>query len=259
MITLKHLLFESKDPLSENPEKMDQYAKKFVKTIDYLNNKNKTLILTTSNRWKDHTEDVPKSSLLALKINDLIGSAKSEIVDVTKLNIFPCEGNVSSSPKFGGNHCGTKESVLKDKNKNPTGHHRCWASINNKSDELWKISKKLFESDCVLFMASVRWGQANSIYQKLIERLTWIENRNHSLGESNIVKDIDSGFICVGQNWNGNNVVKLQKEVLNFYGFKTPSQLFWNWQYTQDANDESKRSYNKSWSTFKKTFEIDNN
>lgn len=256
MITLKNILLESKSVISENSENMDIYAKKFTKTINYLNNKNKTLILTTSNRWKQHEDDVPKSTLLANKINESVGSSKVEIIDVTKLNIFPCEGNVSSSPKYGGNHCGTKESVLKDKNKNPSGYHRCWASINNKNDELWKISKKLFESDTVLFMASIRWGQPNSIYQKLIERLTWIENRNHSLGESNIVKDIDAGFICVGQNWNGNNVVKLQKEVLKFYGFKTPNELFWNWQYTQNENDESKRSYNKSWSTFKNTFDL---
>ena len=256
MITLKNILFENVNPLSESPDQMDKYANKFKKTVDHLNNKNKTLILTTSNRWKEHTEDTPKSTLLALKMANLIGSAKCEVMDVTKLNIFPCEGNVSSSPKFGGNHCGTKDAILKDDNKNPSGHHRCWASINNKSDELWKVSKKLFESDCVLFMASIRWGQANSIYQKLIERLTWIENRAHSLGESNIVKNIDAGFICVGQNWNGKNVVKLQKEVLEFYGFNTPQELFWNWQYTQDENDESKRSYNKSWGVFKKTFDL---
>jgi hypothetical protein len=59
------------------------------------------------------------------------------------------------------------------------------------------------------------------------------------LGESNIVKDIDSGFIATGQNWNGKDVTQTQKEVLQFFGFKTPDQLFWNWQYTQDANDES--------------------
>ena len=32
-----------------------------------------------------------------------------------ELNILPCEGNVSSNKEFGGNHCGSKESALKDK------------------------------------------------------------------------------------------------------------------------------------------------
>lgn len=256
MINLKKILTESIDPRSESPDQMDKYASKFRKTVDYLNNKNKVLILTTSNRWSGNTEDIPKSTLLAQKINNLIGSGKCDVLDISKLKIYPCEGNVSSNSKGGGNHCGVKDALLKDDEKNPSGYHRCWASINNKNDELWKVSKKLFESDCVLFLSSVRWGQTNSIYQNLIERLTWIENRNSSLKESNIVKNIDAGFICTGQNWRGNDIVTVQKQVLNFYGFRTPSQLFWNWQYTDDKNDESKQSYNKSWNVFKETFDV---
>lgn len=254
MITLKDILNELK--LASSNEEMDSYARKFSNTINYLKNKNNVLCLTTSNRWSKHTDLPPKSTLLADKIKILLGSDKVSTMDVTNLKIFPCEGNVSSSPRGGGNHCGVKDSILKDDKKNPSGYHRCWASINNKSDELWKVSKKLFESDCVLFFASVRWGQTNSIHQKLIERLTWIENRYHTLGEANIVKNIDTGFICTGQNWNGKKVVKTQKEVLDFFGFNTPNELFWNWQYTDDENDESKRSYNKSWPVFKDTFNI---
>jgi len=254
MITLKQILNELK--LASSDKEMDLYARKFTKTVDYLKEKNNVLLITTSNRWKGHSDDLPKSSLLANKIKDLLGNEKITVMDVTKLKIFQCEGNVSSSPKGGGNHCGVKDALLKDDDKNPSGHHRCWASLNNKSDELWKVSKKLFESDCVVFFGSIRWGQANGVYQKLIERLTWIENRLHSLGESNIVKNIDAGFICTGQNWRGKQVVDVQKDVLEFFGFDTPKELFWNWQYTDDENDESKRSYNKSWPVFKDTFSI---
>ena len=143
---------------------------------------------------------------------------------------------------------------MNDKFKNPSGFHRCWASINNKDDELWKISKALFESDCIVFFGSVRWGQANSIYQKLIERLTWIENRHSTLGEEKIVKNIDAGIILVGQNWNGKNVVKTEKEVLKFFGFNVISDLCWNWQYTKDYNDESEKSYKRGIKEFEKTF-----
>ena len=97
-------------------------------------------------------------------------------------------------------------------------------------------------------------GTGKQLYQKLIERLTWIENRHSTLGERNIVKDIDAGFIAVGQNWNGFNVTKTQKSVLEFYGFKTPNQLFWNWQFTDNSLDETKRSYLKGVSVFEKTF-----
>jgi hypothetical protein len=151
MISLSNILSEIKMPSSEDD--MDIYARKYTKTIEYLNKKNKVLLLTTSNRWSGHKDDVPKSTQLAFKIQELLGKEKVTLIDTTKLNIFPCEGNVSSK---WGNHCGTKDASLKDKEKNPTGDHRCWASINNKNDELWKISKELFESDTVLFFASVR-------------------------------------------------------------------------------------------------------
>ena len=142
---------------------------------------------------------------------------KSVLIDVPELNIIPCEGNVSHKD---GNSCGLKKAVLKDKDKNPTGHHRCWASLNDKDDELWKISKELFDANAVIFFTSVRWGQANMFYQKLIERLTWIENRHTTLGEKNIIENIESGLIAVGQNWNGEQVTEVQKKVHEFYGFK---------------------------------------
>jgi hypothetical protein len=87
-------------------------------------------------------------------------------------------------------------------------------------------------------------------YQNLIERLTWIENRYRTLGEKNIVEGIETGFICVGQNWNGENVTEIQKEVHKFYGFSPNKELYWNWQYTTDDDDESKSSYKKSHKKF---------
>ena len=212
-------------------------------TINFLEKKNKVLFLTTSNRWEKAADDIPKSTQLAYHIQELLGMKKVEIIDVSKLNIYVCEGNVSSA---NGNSCGVKDSLLKNSDKNPSGYHRCWCSINNKDDELWKVSKSLFESDCVVFFGSVRWGQTNSIYQKLIERLCWIENRHTTLRESNIVKDIDAGIVLTGQNWNGSNVIDTQKQVLKFYGFNVVDNISWNWQYTNNANDETKDSYKKA-------------
>ena len=133
--------------------------------------------------------------------------------------------------------------ILKDKEKNPTGNLRCWASYNNPDDELWRITNHLFECNVVVFMGSIRWGQANAIYQKLIERLDWIENRWATLKERNVVQGIESGFIFIGQNWSGADVVKTQKQVHEFYGFTPVDQLYFNWQYTQDSLDESRDSY----------------
>lgn len=249
MVKLSDFLVEAAS--SSSQQDMEKNELRLENTIKYLQTKKKVLLIGTSNRWEGHKDDVPKSTQLAKLICDRLGSDKCEFIDASKLNIFVCEGNVSSNR---GNHCGEKAAVLKDKEKDPTGYHRCWASINNKSDELWKISKPLFESDVILFFASIRWGQTNSIYQKLIERLTWIENRHSTLGESNIVKNIDAGFIAIGQNWNGKDVTQIQKAVLEFYGFNTPQELFWNWQYTDDSSDETKKSYSKAIKVFDDTF-----
>ena len=224
-------------------------------TIKYLDKKDSVLLLTTSNRYQipGEDKDVPKSTLLAQVVQKALGD-KAIIMDVSEMTIHNCEGNVSRKD---GNSCGPKDALLKDKAKNPSGYHRCWASINNDDDELWKITKDLFESDAVVFFGSVRWGQVNAFYQKLIERLTWIENRHTTLGEDNIIKDIDAGFICTGQNWNGQNVVGIQKQVHAFFGFKTPSELYWNWQFTKDKNDESQQSYKASYAAFDKDFSVE--
>jgi multimeric flavodoxin WrbA len=179
---------------------------------------------------------------------------KATYIDITELKILPCEGNVSRAD---GNSCGLLKATLKDKKKNPTGHHRCWVNINEPSDELWKVSRELFESDAVLFFSSVRWGQANMYYQNLMERLTWIQNRHTTLGESNLIKDIESGFICVGQNWNGENVTETQKESHEYYGFKPNNKLYWNWQYTKNMHDETQKSYKASHNKFLKDMKIE--
>jgi multimeric flavodoxin WrbA len=239
--------------ISEEMVQSDAW-KSIKKTLDILKNKKKVLLLSCSNRYNydEKNIDIPKSKMIAMYLKEELGD-NAVLIDVTDLKILPCEGNVSRKD---GNSCGVKDAVLKDKNKNPTGNHRCWVNINEKSDELWKISKELFESDAVIFFSSIRWGQTNMYYQNLIERLTWLENRHSSLGESNLIKDIETGFICVGQNWNGEEVTKVQMKVHEFYGFKPNKKLYWNWQYTTDVNDETQASYKKTYNKFIKDTKI---
>ena len=208
----------------------------------------KVLIITTSTRWEGDKE-MPKSSILANEIASKLSNVT--VVDASKLHIYQCEGNVSTSK---GNSCGLKDAVLKDSEKNPSGQHRCWASINHSDDELWKISRPLLEADVILFFVSVRWGAANAIYQKVIERLNWLENRHTTLGEENIIGNKEAGIIAIGHNWNGGNVVELQKQVLNFYGFRVPEELSFNWQWTSDATDESQSGYKAERGAFERFF-----
>lgn len=246
-------LVEDIDPTLK---KDDPHYKKLVKTVKFLEGKKNVLFLTTSNRggWAvEELKEEPKSTKLAKAIQMYLGKNKCTLIEVPDLKIYTCEANVSHMK---GNECGLKKAALKDKDKNPTGHHRCWRNINNPDDELWKITKVLFESDAVLFFGSIRWGQMNAIYQNLIERLTWLENRHTTLGETNILKDTSCGIIAVGQNWRGKDVVDVQKQVLSFFGFDVKDELSWNWQYTNNAKDETKESYKKSGEDFMETFEL---
>lgn len=220
-----------------------KFKKQLERAVKYLSTKGKVLLITTSNRSKFSSkdgQDRPKSTRIAEVIQRSLGAHRCTLVDISKLKIYNCEGNVSSKD---GNNCGVRASKLEDKEKNPSGNLRCWASYNNEDDELWKVVTPLLESHVVIFLGSVRWGQANAYYQKLIERLDWIENRWATLGERNIIKDIESGFIFIGHNWNVNNVVKTQKQVHEFYGFKPADELYFGWQFTEDSDDESKEGY----------------
>jgi len=221
---------------------------KLKRLYNYLkkNDDKKILFLTTSNRWEGEKE-LPKSSIIAEELKKKLKN--SEIINVSKLKIFPCEGNVSSHE---GNKCGVKEAMLKS--NNPEKFIRCWASINNKTDEMHKVANAIYDADIIIFFGSIRWGKMNAIYTQLIERLTWLENRHTTLGESNLLKDKEAGVVAIGHNWNGEVAVKTEKEVLTFFVFKTPSQLTFNWQFTKDVNDESQKGYKAEYDKFLKDF-----
>ena len=107
------------------------------------------------------------------------------------------------------------------------------------------ITRELFRSRVVVFFVSVRWGQTNSVYQRLFERLSWIENRFTTLGETPIpqLRKLEAGMVLFGQNWNDAQVLKTQRQNFKWFGWKTPAPLSFYWQYTRDAEDESPESY----------------
>lgn len=212
--------------------------------IRHLESKDSILLLTTSNRYREHAWDTPKSTQLALRIKDHLQQAGKRVtlLDVAALNIHTCEGNISGAH---GNNCGVPEASLPDPDRNPTGHHRCWASINNEDDQLFQVSRELFKSQAVIFFVSTRWGQTNSVYQRLFERLSWIENRVSTLGEGPIpqLKGLEAGIVLFGHNWNGAQVIRTQKQNFRWFGWGAPATLSFAWQFTDDAEEESPGSY----------------
>src|SRR6185295_18551852 len=66
--------------------------------IRYLEKRNDVLLLTTSTRFRKHAFDVPKSTQLALRIRDRLRQSKKRVtlLDIPKLTIHTCEGNISA-------------------------------------------------------------------------------------------------------------------------------------------------------------------
>ena len=210
----------------------------------------KTVLITTSNRYSGHAE-TPKSTQLAYQVQAALGS-DCKVIEIPKLQIHNCEGNVSS---VAGNNCGVKAALLKNKSKNPTGLIRCWASVNHKDDELYKVANAIFEADAVIFFISMRWGQANAYYQKLIERLEWIENRDTTLGEGSIIAGKVAGCVITGHNWRAEEVMHTQMQVYRFYGFNVPTECSFYYQYTKDDKDETQEGYLDDIEKFTQKFE----
>jgi multimeric flavodoxin WrbA len=211
----------------------------------------RVLFVTTSNRGEyiSSKGEKPKSTRLAEHFKSLLEDRDVEvsIIDASKLRIHECLGCVS---ELKGNMCGSPEAKLKDEKKNPHGHLKCWASVEFKDDELWKIANEIYESDAIIFFGSVRWGNPNSIYQKLIERLDWIESAHTTYEGPNTVKNKKAGMILIGQNWRVQESLEVQYHVLNFFGFETPEELFLGWQFTRDTSDEEQKSYQESANSF---------
>ncbi|HEY3496543.1 MAG TPA: hypothetical protein VGK73_17715 [Polyangiaceae bacterium] len=232
-------------PPGARPEpRDDRLAEPAARLLRYLEAKDDILLVTTSNRYEAHTWDTAKTTELALRTKARLEELAKRVtlLDATKLKIYTCEGNISAGR---GNNCGVLEAKLDDAVKNPTGQLRCWASFNNADDQLYEVSRALFRSKIVIFFVSVRWGQTNSVYQRLFERLSWIENRVTTLGESPIpeLKDLEAGMVLFGHNFNAERVLAVQKQNFEWFGWKTPEALSFAWQFTGDENEESRESY----------------
>lgn len=223
--------------------------------LNTLSSEKRILFVTTSNRGEyiENLGEKPKSTRLAEHFSKILKEKGVEVdlIDASKLKIYNCLGCVS---ELHGNMCGAKKSKIKDQKKNPHGNLRCWASHDYEDDELWKIANSIYESSAVVFFASNRWGNPNAIYQKVIERLDWIESIHTTYGEKNTVKGKKAGMVLLGQNWRVQESLEVQQQVLSFFGFDTPSELYLGWQYTRDTLDESQESYQNAPEVFEQSW-----
>ncbi len=81
-----------------------------------------------------------------------------------------------------------------------------------------------------------------------------METRWTAHGESNLLENTDAGIIVVNHNWRGQEVLDLQKQVLDFFWFHVRDELSCNSQFTSDVDDESDETYKEAYVNFEKTF-----
>jgi len=88
-------------------------AESTARLLRYLEAKDDILLLTTSSRYQEHTWDTPKSTELAVRIRARLEESAKRVtlLDVTRLKIYTCEGNISGGR---GNNCGVPEAKLDD-------------------------------------------------------------------------------------------------------------------------------------------------
>ena len=61
-------------------------------------------------------------------------------------------------------------------------------------------------------------------------------------------------MILLGQNWRVQESLEVQQQVLNFFGFDTPDELYLGWQFTRDVMDEEQASYQESANSFEQAW-----
>jgi hypothetical protein len=91
----------------------------------------------------------------------------------------------------------------------------------------------------------------------LIERLDWIESSYTTYNGPNTIKNKKAGMILLGQNWRVQESLEVQQQVLEFFGFQTPEELFMGWQFTRDVMDEEQKSYQEAPNTFEQSWGVE--
>jgi hypothetical protein len=61
----------------------------------------------------------------------------------------------------------------------------------------------------------------------------------------------------LGQNWRVQESLEVQQQVLEFFGFQTPEELFMGWQFTRDVMDEEQKSYQEAPNTFEQAWGVE--
>jgi len=126
------------------------------------------------------------------------------------------------------------------------GRYRCWAhklSHDNPEqyggrDEMPVLYEGFDWADVVVFGTSTRWESHSALLQKIIERMTNLQNRNVVYGEPNPLAEKKCGVVVTGHNAKSQSVASHLLEVFQWLGFDT--NIFYQivWQKTDNLHSE---------------------
>jgi len=117
------------------------------------------------------------------------------------------------------------------------GKYRCWAHKLSHDDPLKYGGRDqmgaLYDTfdwaEIVIFGTSVRWQSHSAILQKIIERMTTLQNRNVVYCEANPLSGKRCGVVVTGHNSMAQNVAAHLLRVFEWLGFNTHiyNQIVW--------------------------------
>jgi multimeric flavodoxin WrbA len=126
------------------------------------------------------------------------------------------------------------------------GKYRCWAhklshddpEAFGGADQMGVLYDGFAWADIVVFATSVRWESHSAILQKVIERMTTLQNRSTVYGERNPLAGKRCGVLVTGHNAKAQSVASHLIEVFQWLGFE--SCFFYQavWQFTENLHSE---------------------
>jgi len=190
-------------------------------------------ISTSTNRGQDKDSWGSSANVLLVALKALQEQGHEvRCVNAADLHIVP---NLSCYAN-GDTKCGDPES----------GPYRCWAhwySVQDPDkyggvDEMPVLYDNIAWADLVLFATSARWGTHSALLQKIIERMTVLENLSSTYGEPNPLAGKKAGVIVTGHQWLTQRIAMHLLDVFSFMGFKAERGYQFVWQRTFDIHLE---------------------
>jgi len=186
------------------------------------------IISTTS-----HSTNSTSKSILSV-LRDIFESQRHTVrmIDASQLHIV----NNLSCYSSGKSNCASYDA----------GKYRCWAhklshdtpSEYGGKDQMGVLYDAYDWADIVIFGTSVRWESHSAILQKIIERMTTLQNRNVVYGERNPLQNKRCGVIVTGHNSMAQKVAAHLLRAFEWLGFTT--DIFYQvvWQNSQNIHSE---------------------